>query len=112
MCFYSNMTSYLSHNVTCVKIPGPYTDTSNCPSLHSEVQYSVYLFRCKGTTYNSRLQNKVLHNEQDCNLLHKGWLGMSWSLLCTILNTETVFADNGQKIGEQQQTKTMFLAWS
>lgn len=78
------------------------------PSLHSEVQYNVYLFRCKETPCSSHLRNKVLHNEQDYQLLHKARLGMSWLVLCTIWNTKTVFADNGLKIGEQQQTKTMF----
>lgn len=35
-------------------------------------------------------------------------LGMSWSLFFPIWNIKTVFADNGLKLGEQQQTKTMF----
>lgn len=94
---------YLFHRVAFVQNRARHTDTSSLPSLHSEVQYIVYLSRCKGTSCSSRLQNKVLHNEHDYNLLHKARLGMSWPLLCTIQNTKFVFADNGHKKEKQQE---------
>lgn len=108
----SDMAIYLSQIAAFLQNRTRHTDTSRFPSVHSEVQYILYLGRCKGISCSSRLRNKVLHNEQYQNLLRKARLGMSWSLHCPIWNTTFVFADNGHKKEKQQEANIIVLTQS